>query len=88
MVERVTTAGGAVRTLGSGALMLVYVGTGQMVGYLETYINAWDCLAAISIVNEAGGRTNDFLAENGPAGHGPLVAATPALFDKLAAFVP
>lgn len=88
MIERLTSAGGALRSLGSGALMLVYVATGQCLGYLETYINGWDCLAAICIVNEAGGRTSDFLTPYGPAGHGPIIAAAPGVFDQLAALMP
>ena len=88
MLERLTSAGGVVRSVGSGALMVVYVGTGQTLGYVETHINAWDCLAAICIVNEAGGRANDFLAENGPAGHGPITVAAPGVFEQVAALMP
>jgi len=88
IMQRLTSSGGAIRSIGSGALMIVWVATGQCIGYVEMYINAWDCLAAICIVNEAGGRTNDFLGENGPAGHGRIVAGAPGVFDKLAALLP
>ena len=88
IIERLTSAGGVIRSVGSGALMIVWVATGQCIGYVETYINAWDCLAAICIVNEAGGRTNDFLAENGPAGHGPIVAGAPGVFEQLTSLLP
>ena len=88
IMERLTTAGGVIRSIGSGALMITWVATGQCIGYVETFINAWDCLAAVCIVNEAGGRTNDFLGENGPAGSGRIVAGAPAVFDQLTALLP
>ena len=88
IMERLATAGGVIRSVGSGALMIVWVATGQCIGYVEMYINAWDCLAAICIVNEAGGRTNNFLAENGPAGSGRIIAGGPAVFEELAALLP
>ena len=53
-----------------------------------TMPHAWDCLAAVCIVNEAGGRTTDFLAENGPAGSGPIVAGAPAVFAQLTELLP
>ena len=56
---------------GSGALMLAYVGAGRLLGYLEAHINAWDCLAGILLVEEAGGWTNDFLANDGFAAWQP-----------------
>ena len=88
ILQRLTSAGGVIRSVGSGALMIVWVATGQCIGYIEMVINAWDCLAAVCVVNEAGGRTTDFLAENGPTGSGPIVAGAPAVFDQLAALLP
>ena len=88
IMERLTSAGGVIRSIGSGALMIVWVATGQCIGYVEMYIHGWDCLAAVCIVNEAGGRTTDFLGENGPAGSGPIVAGAPAVFDQLTALLP
>ena len=88
IMERLTSAGGVIRSVGSGALMIVWVATGQCIGFVEMVINSWDCLAALCIVNEAGGRTNDFLAENGPAGSGRIVAGAPGVFDQLTALLP
>ena len=87
-MERLPSAGGVIRSVGSGALMIVWVAAGQCIGYVETIINAWDCLAAVCIVNEAGGRATDFLAENGPAGSGPIVAGAPAVFAQLTELLP
>lgn len=88
MMEGLTSQGGVIRSIGSGALMIVWVGTGQCIGYVEAYINSWDCLAAICIVQEAGGRVNDFLGANGPAGNGPIVAGAPGVYSQLAALLP
>jgi myo-inositol-1(or 4)-monophosphatase len=88
IVERLAAGGGAMRSIGSGAMMIVWVATGQCLGYTETFINAWDCLAALCVVAEAGGRTNDFLGEYGPAGSGPVIAAAPGVFEQVAALLP
>ena len=53
-IRRLLEAGGMYQRNGSGALMLAYVGAGRLLGYLEAHINAWDCLAGILLVEEAG----------------------------------
>ena len=52
---------------GSGALGLAYVAAGRRDGYVENHINAWDCLAGIALIREAGGYVSDFLAGDGSA---------------------
>ncbi len=39
----------------SGALMLAYVAAGRLIGYCEEHMNSWDCLAALLMIEEAGG---------------------------------
>ena len=68
---------------GSGALMLCYVAAGRLIGYYEPHINSWDCLAAIVIVEAAGGRCNDFLADNGLTQGNPIFAAGKPLYPLL-----
>lgn len=84
LVERVLTAGGAIRRAGSGALGLADVAAGRSEGYAELHINAWDCAAGIVLVREAGGYTNDFFAGEGIARGNPLIATNAALCAKLA----
>lgn len=67
----------SVRRLGSAALDLVYVASGQFDGFYAPNLNPWDAAAGIVIVREAGGRitnldgtpysleTPDILASNG-----------------------
>lgn len=88
IAERLRAGGGMYHRIGSGALTLAYVATGQLIGYVEMHINAWDCLAAILLVEEAGGRVSPFLADYGVTGGGRIVAATPAVYDELAALLP
>lgn len=88
IMYRLRSAGGMYQRTGSGALNLAYVATGQHIGYVERHIHAWDCLAALCLITEAGGRTSPFLAENGVAGAGPVVAGAPGVFDALTALMP
>lgn len=73
------------RRLGSAALSLCYVASGRLDGFWQAHLSAWDALAAMVVIREAGGRTNDFLADGGLARGNHVLAATPGLFDDLAA---
>ena len=84
-IRRLLDAGGIYQRNGSGALMLAYVGAGRLLGYLEAHINAWDCLAGILLVQEAGGWANDFLANDGLLQGNPVIAAAPGVADAVRA---
>jgi myo-inositol-1(or 4)-monophosphatase len=84
MVQRVLDAGASFRRAGSGALGLVDVADGRSDGYCELHINSWDALAGILMVHEAGGWTNDFLADDGLRRGNPLLAAAPGVKNALA----
>lgn len=88
IAEGLRAADGMYHRCGSGALTLAYVAAGQLIGYVEMHINAWDCLAALLLVEEAGGRTNPFLADYGITGGGRIIAAAPGVFDELSALLP
>jgi myo-inositol-1(or 4)-monophosphatase len=69
---------------GSAALDHAYVAAGRLDGYFERGLSPWDHAAGALLVTEAGGR----FGRNRPDGSGraPLiVAAAPAIFDRLAA---
>ena len=83
IMRRLLTAGGAFQRTGSGALNLAYVAAGHHIGYVERHIHAWDCLAAICLIEEAGGRVSTFVDDYGVQGAGPLVAGSPGVFDQL-----
>jgi len=83
LVGRAFAAGCEFRRLGSGALGLASVAAGRTDGYMELHINAWDVLAGIVLVREAGGWTNDFLAGTGLLDGNKIIACTPELRGKL-----
>ncbi len=85
LLTRLNALGFEFRRHGSGALALAEVASGLNDGYVELHINAWDALAGILLVEEAGGRSNDFLAGDGLTGGNLLVSSTPELWDRLMA---
>ena len=84
LVEKVTVGCGAgmIRSA-SGALGMAYVAAGRIDAYVENHINAWDVLAGLVLVREAGGYVSDFLAGNGLMEGNPILACTPKLRDVL-----
>ena len=84
LLGRVVAAGAAPMRCASGALALAYVACGRSDAFIEHHINAWDCLAGIVLVQEAGGYVSDFLAHDGLRKGNALLACAPALRDSLA----
>lgn len=71
---------------GSGALMLSYVACGRLIGYTESHMYPWDCMAAMLFIGEAGGIVQP--TDNGTCmltDGGRVVAACPGVYDRLAA---
>ena len=62
LLRRVASAGASPSRTGSCALALAYIAAGRRDGFVEHHINAWDCLAGILLVEEAGGYASDFCA--------------------------
>jgi myo-inositol-1(or 4)-monophosphatase len=79
LVERMMGCGAGMIRTGSGALGMAYVAAGRIDGYLENHINAWDVLAGLGLVQEAGGYVSDFLAGEGLEKGNPVLACTPKL---------
>jgi myo-inositol-1(or 4)-monophosphatase len=83
IVRELTAAGGILFNNGSGALMLAYVAAGRLAGIVSEYMNAWDCLAGLLIVREAGGRTAKFRADGDFSKPDRVLAAAPGAWDVL-----
>ncbi len=83
LLDRVVKAGSAVVRSGSGALGLAYVAAGRHDGYVENHMNAWDCLAGVALVREAGGYVSDFLAGEGLRKGNAILACAPGVKDAL-----
>jgi myo-inositol-1(or 4)-monophosphatase len=84
-IEAIHAEGGEYRRNGSVAVSLTRVASGRLDGFVELELNAWDVLAGIVLVQEAGGWTNDFLASDGLNRGNPMIAATPGIRDRLLA---
>jgi myo-inositol-1(or 4)-monophosphatase len=87
MLEKVMHTGAAIRGAGSGSLAIANVAAGRVDGCFETHMYSWDCLAGIVLVEEAGGRVNDFLSGDGLLKGNPIFAAAAGIADALAAVV-
>lgn len=85
LIGDLLAAGGMYQRHGSGALGLAWTACGRLVGYLEPHMNSWDCLAGLLLVREAGGFTNDFLADDGLEAGNCVIAGPPQLRDALEA---
>jgi myo-inositol-1(or 4)-monophosphatase len=83
LLRRVALSGASPFRTGSGALGIAYVAAGRLDGFVEYHINAWDCLAGILLVSEAGGYVSDFLSGDGLAKGNPLIACAPGVKDAL-----
>jgi len=55
LISSIMAEGGVFYRNASGALMLAYAASGRLLGYVEEHMNAWDCLAGMLLVEEAGG---------------------------------
>ncbi len=75
--------GGMLYQNGSGALMLSYVACGRLVGYTEYHMHAWDCLAALLFIEEAGGRVYPVDKDRVLAHGTRVIASCPGVFEAL-----
>lgn len=83
VVGALMARGGMFYRNGSGALMLADVAAGRLGGYYEPHMNAWDCLAGLLMIREAGGRTAPF-CDTVPLEQGDrALAAAPGVWDDL-----
>jgi myo-inositol-1(or 4)-monophosphatase len=85
LLRRVASTGASPSRTGSGALALAYVAAGRREGFVEHHIHAWDCLAGVVLVTEAGGYVNDFLCGDGLTKGNPLIACASGVKEALVA---
>ena len=83
VIDSLFDEGGIFFRNASGALMLAYVAAGRLLGYVEEHMNAWDCVAGMLLVEEAGGKvvwpdSATVLAEGAV-----VIAAGEGVFDKV-----
>src|SRR5271169_2967309 len=85
LLRRIASTGASPSRTGSGALAIAYVAAGRLDGFVEHHIHAWDCLAGIALVDEAGGYVSDFLKGDGLANGNPLIACASGVKGALIA---
>ncbi|ENM5835541.1 inositol monophosphatase [Vibrio metoecus] len=78
------TSGANIRRGASGALALAWVAEGRTDGYAELHMNAWDCLAGLLLVEEAGGSVGQYPATRADIIRGgSVLAAAPKVAQIL-----
>ena len=77
--------GGVFLRLPSGAISLAYVAAGRLIGFCETQMNAWDCLAGLLLIREAGGQVMPWPQADVLERGMPIVAAAPGVYPDLLA---
>ena len=70
-----------VRCSGSAALDLAYVGSGRLDGFFQNNLNIWDIAAGLLIIDEAGGKINNF--EDNKISKINLIASSSNIFNKM-----
>ncbi|MFK7860767.1 MAG: inositol monophosphatase [Granulosicoccus sp.] len=75
---------GLFRRSGSGALDLAYVAAGRLIGFVEPHMNAWDCIAALLMIDEAGGIVEPFEMQTMLEKGGRVVTACSGVYDEVA----
>jgi myo-inositol-1(or 4)-monophosphatase len=82
-IAAVVTAGADYRRNGSAAVSLTQVADGRLDGFAEDHLNAWDVVAGMVLVTEAGGWCSDFLAGDGLKNGNRFAAASPSVWHDL-----
>ncbi len=72
---------------GSGALSLVYVACGRLLGHVEPHMHSWDCFGAMAIIEAAGGKVNKFDVPEALLKGTRVVAGAAGVYDQLEALV-
>ncbi len=80
-------AGAAVRSLGAGALQLAHVAAGRYDAFVELSLNAWDAMAGLILIDEAGGFTGPFPGPKGLRTPAPVLGCARGIADSMVRIV-
>jgi myo-inositol-1(or 4)-monophosphatase len=86
-IHKLLDSGGMFIRNGSSALTIAYVAAGRLIGYYETHLKSWDCIAGLVLVSEAGGTQNNFLRRDGLLNGNPFLVAAPGVYSQLAQMI-
>jgi myo-inositol-1(or 4)-monophosphatase len=84
-LSRLLDEGIEYRRLGCASMNLASVASGKLDGFFEAKLSAWDALAGMLLVKEAGGRSNDYLAGDGLTQGNSVLVSNGLLYEQLAA---
>jgi myo-inositol-1(or 4)-monophosphatase len=79
--------GAAMRNMGAGALQLAHVAAARYDAFIELSLNAWDALAGLLLVEEAGGYVAPFPGPEGMRKPAPVLACSPGISQQLVKLV-
>lgn len=85
-LNAIISEGAAFRRFGAATIGLASVAAGHVDAFWQKGLSAWDVLAGLLIVEEAGGCSCDFLA-GGLIGRQPTLAAAPGIADRMSQLV-
>lgn len=75
------------RNFGSAALQLAHVAAGYLDAYVELELSAWDAMAGLLLVEEAGGRVAPYPGAAGLTARATVIATAAGIADELDAIV-
>ena len=84
--RRMMEGGVAMRNFGSAALQLAHVASGRLDGFIELQLSAWDAVAGLLLVEEAGGYHLPF-APAAPTAKAPCVGCASGIAQALTELV-
>ncbi|MEM5584169.1 MULTISPECIES: inositol monophosphatase family protein [unclassified Roseibium] len=83
VVGAVVSKGGVFFRNASGGLMLAYAASGRLIGYVESHMNAWDCLAGMLLTVEAGGNVMEQDVNHALYHGARVVVGAPGVYEDL-----
>ena len=83
MLADLMAAGASWTRYGSGALMLAWVASGRLVGYVEPRMSAWDCMAAYCLIEQAGGKVLPFPLGDDISRPAPVAGGNPDTYATI-----
>ena len=63
--------------------MLAYAASGRLIGYCESHMNAWDCLAGMLLIKEAGGEVAPHDVDDALTNGTRVVVGGPGVFKDI-----
>lgn len=87
IVTRIMAAGSMFIRFGSAAHSLALVASGHLLGFYEPRLSAWDCLAGLLLIREAGGRTQGFAEGSDWSIRQPVIGVSAAVEDEFLSLI-